>query len=137
MYISNVDLDFYVICIFQLGKFHLERTKYVEESHSGEMGDFPVYRCGFTGCLSGLRNPGILPISDNHDACCLDFVDNLDLLLQGMFLFHRSYKNRLFQFILYTSIALVAIIVYADVVFPWAIRKFGDIFSRTELNDEL
>jgi len=42
-----------------------------------------------------------------------------------------------FKFILYTSIALVAIMVYADIVFPWAIRKFGDIFSRTELNDEL
>ncbi|KAE9554014.1 hypothetical protein FO519_002774 [Halicephalobus sp. NKZ332] len=42
-----------------------------------------------------------------------------------------------FKFILYTSVALMALMIYADIAFPWIIRKFSEIFTKVELNDEL
>uniref|UniRef100_A0AC34REU1 Uncharacterized protein n=1 Tax=Panagrolaimus sp. JU765 TaxID=591449 RepID=A0AC34REU1_9BILA len=42
-----------------------------------------------------------------------------------------------FKFIMYTSILLIAIMVYADMAFPWVMRQFSQIFARIDLNDEL
>uniref|UniRef100_A0A7E4V1N7 Serpentine receptor class gamma n=1 Tax=Panagrellus redivivus TaxID=6233 RepID=A0A7E4V1N7_PANRE len=39
------------------------------------------------------------------------------------------------KFIVYTSILLVAILVYADIAFPWVMRKFGEIFLWVDMED--
>uniref|UniRef100_A0A7E4V2P0 Serpentine receptor class gamma n=1 Tax=Panagrellus redivivus TaxID=6233 RepID=A0A7E4V2P0_PANRE len=47
----------------------------------------------------------------------------------------RILKKYPFQFIVYTSILLVAILVYADIAFPWVMRKFGEIFLWVDMED--
>uniref|UniRef100_A0A914Q4Q5 Uncharacterized protein n=1 Tax=Panagrolaimus davidi TaxID=227884 RepID=A0A914Q4Q5_9BILA len=42
------------------------------------------------------------------------------------------------KFIAIMSLGIVAILVYADIAFPWVMRKFSEIFMRIRLeNDEL
>uniref|UniRef100_A0AC34GUZ4 Uncharacterized protein n=1 Tax=Panagrolaimus sp. ES5 TaxID=591445 RepID=A0AC34GUZ4_9BILA len=65
----------------------------------------------------------------------LGFFRSLLILTPTVWTF-ISFITYSIKFITFMSLGIVAILVYADIAFPWVMRKFSEIFMRLRLEED-